>query len=116
MNCYLIDDEPHAIRLLTDYISRIKGFDVVGSNLNAKLALSEIHDLNNVDLVFTDINMPDLSGFDVIEQLPDHIKVVVNTIDSSYRQEANKMHVAGFLLKPFEFSTFQKIMLGLNDK
>jgi response regulator of citrate/malate metabolism len=116
MNCYLIEDEQHAIDLLEDYLSRLENFCVVGSNLNAKHALAEIEKLNNVDLVFTDIYMPDLSGFDVISRLPKHIQTVVTTVNSYYRQGAADLNAAGFLLKPFDFATFQNTVLPLSKK
>jgi hypothetical protein len=62
MNCYLIDDEQHSIDLLTNYLGRLEDFMIVGTNLNAKKALIEINMLNNVDMVFTDIYMPELSA------------------------------------------------------
>ena len=108
MNCYLIDDEKHSIDLLIDYIGRLYGLKVVGWTLNPKTALTDIETLNNVDVVFTDINMPELSGFDIIKQLPKHIQIVVTTVNSYYREPARELGVKGYLLKPFDFGTFQK--------
>ena len=114
MNCYLIDDDPHAIKLLEEYLSRMENFKVIGSNLNAKKALSEIWEFNNIDIVFTDIYMPELSGFDVIDQLPESTRAIVTTVNSKYIQTAKEKNVAGFLLKPFGFENFQKVVLKIS--
>jgi two-component system LytT family response regulator len=116
MNCYLIDDEKHAIDLLSDYIGRLDSCNVVGWTVNPGTALTDIENLNNVDLVFTDINMPEISGFDIIEKLPKHILVIVTTVNSYYREPANELGVFAVLLKPFEFSTFQKAVKNLGSR
>lgn len=113
MNCYLIDDEKYAINLLIDYIGRIDDLKIVGWTVRPETALADIESLNNVDIVFTDINLPGISGFDIIKQLPKSIRVVVTTVNSCYRKPAMELGVSGLLFKPFEFSYFQKTIENL---
>ena len=113
MNCYLIDDEKYAINLLIEYIGRLDDLRVVGWTLTPETALADIANLDNVDVVFTDINLPEFSGFDIIKQLPKSIRVVVTTVNSYYRKPALELGVSALLFKPFEFSAFQKTIENL---
>jgi len=70
INCYLIDDDKHALEILFDYIQKIPWISITGANTNPKLALEEIGSKPLPDVVFLDVEMPVLSGLEVASMLP----------------------------------------------
>ncbi|MEO7214554.1 MAG: hypothetical protein ABIX36_17240 [Mucilaginibacter sp.] len=70
MNCYSIDIEKHAINKLIDYISRIYDLEVICWTVKPETAVTEFVLLKNVDIVFTGINLPEISELNLIKQLP----------------------------------------------
>ncbi|MDR0894611.1 MAG: LytTR family DNA-binding domain-containing protein [Prevotellaceae bacterium] len=107
INCITIDDEPLALSQLTGYISRIPFLNLVASCQDAFEAM-KVLSTNKVDLMFVDINMPDLSGIDFIRSLTEKPMIVFTTAYSEYAVEGFKMDAIDYLLKPFSFQDFLK--------
>ena len=99
MKCIAIDDEPLALKQLTDYISRVPFLSLVKSCQDAFEAMKVLAD-EEIDLIFVDINMPDLNGLDFIRSLISRPIVIFTT---AYSEDA-----VDYLLKPFEFQDLLK--------
>lgn len=102
INCIAIDDEPLALAQLTEYISRVPYLNLVASCRDAFEAVKVLAE-EKVDLMFADINMPDLNGMDFVRSLADRPFVVFTTAYSEYAVEGFKVEAVDYLLKPFGF-------------
>ncbi len=100
-----VDDEPLALRQLEIYISKVPFLELVGACGNA-LEASRILDGNEVDAMFLDINMPDLSGLDFVRLLRHRPLTVFTTAYSEYAVDGFKVDAVDYLLKPFSLSEF----------
>ena len=107
MKCIAIDDEPLALKQLTDYISRVPFLSLVKSCQDAFEAMKVLAD-EDIDLIFVDINMPDLNGLDFIRSLISRPMVIFTTAYSEYAVDGFKLDAVDYLLKPFEFQDLLK--------
>lgn len=108
-NCIIIDDEYLARRLVADYISKIEHLNLLGSFDNP-LKTIDVIAKGNVDIIFTDIEMSDMSGMDFIQELsfPNHPVVVFITAYPQYAVKGFEINAAEYLLKPVSFPRFVK--------
>jgi two-component system LytT family response regulator len=107
--CYVIDDEEHAIDTLTGYINRHPGLQLLGSDINPVKAVDEIINSDTrIDIVFLDVDMPELSGLDVADILASHTTIIFTTAFPNYAVQAFEKNGADFLLKPISFERFTK--------
>lgn len=107
IKCVIIDDEPIALALLEKYVSQTPYLELVGKCSNAKTALEFVEN-NDVEVVFTDIQMPDLSGMEFSKMIPKNIKLVFTTAFDEYAVEGFRVDAMDYLLKPFDLIEFQK--------
>lgn len=109
IKCIAIDDEPLALRQLRAYIARVPFLELAGEYRNA-LEASRALEQQPVDLIFCDINMPDLSGIDFVRTLRTEQRpmVVFTTAYSEYAVEGFKLEAIDYLLKPFGFDEFNR--------
>jgi len=107
IKCVLIDDEPLAIRVLQNYFTNFSDFDVIGTFNNSLEALDFIN-TNNVDAVFLDINMPMMTGFELISLLENKTKVVITTAFREFAAESYDLEVLDYLVKPIPLPRFIK--------
>ena len=107
LKCIAIDDEPLALRQLTSYISKIPYLDLVAKYNNA-LEAQQMLAGEKVDLIFVDINMPDLSGVEFVRSLVERPMVIFTTAYSEYAVEGFKLDAVDYLLKPFSFADFSR--------
>ena len=105
MSCLIIDDEPIARNILRDYISRDERLNLVGSYKSAGEALKEIGSKQSL-LIFLDINMPKISGFEMLRSMPQHPLVIFTTAFREFALEGFDMNAIDYLLKPFSFERF----------
>ena len=105
MSCLIIDDEPIARDILRDYISRDERLNLVGCYKSAGDALKEIGIKQSL-LVFLDINMPKISGFELLRSMPQHPMVIFTTAFREYALEGFNLNAVDYLLKPFSFERF----------
>ena len=101
-----IDDEPKAIEVIQHHISKINGIKLLGHFYSAKEALIFLKQ-NPVDLIFLDINMPYLSGLEMLDGLQRKPHVIFTTAYADYAVDSYNYNAADYLLKPFEFERFQ---------
>jgi DNA-binding LytR/AlgR family response regulator len=102
-----IDDEPLALRLVSDYVSKTPFLELVGSFENPLDAIDFLS-TQTVDLIFVDIQMPDLTGIEFIRTLNEPPKVVFTTAYEKYAIEGFKLNATDYLLKPFSYEEFLK--------
>lgn len=107
LKCIAIDDEPLALRQLKNYISKVPYLELVASCHNAFEA-QEFLSGQRVDLIFADINMPDLNGVDFVRSLVERPMVIFTTAYSEYAVEGFKLDAVDYLLKPFSFADFNR--------
>lgn len=107
IKCIAIDDEPLALRQLSKYMERISDLEVVALCNSAHTAEQVLAE-NGVDVMFVDINMPDLSGVDFVRGLENPPMVVFTTAYSEYAIEGFRLDAVDYLLKPFGFDEFER--------
>lgn len=107
LNCAIIDDEPLAAELLVSYARRMPELNLIGSYNNAIDAMGVLRN-NPVDLIFLDIQMPELSGLELAGMLPKRTKVIFTTAFDNYAIDGYKVNAFDYLLKPISFERFVK--------
>jgi len=107
MTCLIIDDEPLAAQLIKSYIERIDGLLLAKSCSNAIEAMAYLK-VYSVDLIFLDIQMPKITGLDLMRSLTTETKVIFTTAHRDYAIEAFDLNVIDYLLKPITFERFFK--------
>lgn len=114
LKCLIADDEPLAHTLLENYIGRLKTLSLVGHAHNAFEVLDFLSE-NDVDILFLDINMPELSGLEMLKTLSNPPMIVLTTAYSEHSLEAFDLGVMDYLLKPIKFERFLKSVNRLID-
>ncbi len=107
LKCIAIDDEPLALRQLSGYIAKLPYLELVATCSNA-LDAQQLLARQPVDLIFVDINMPDLNGIDFVRSLVERPMVVFTTAYSEYAIEGFRLDAVDYLLKPFDFADFSR--------
>ena len=105
MNYCIIDDEPIAHRIIEGYCGHLPYLKKRGNCYDAFEALQFLNE-NVVDLIFLDINMPKLSGFELLKTLKHHPKVIVTSAYQEFALEGYELNISDYLLKPFSFERF----------
>lgn len=106
-NCLIIDDEPIAIRVIKSHLSAFTDFTIVAECNNALEAMP-ILSKEKIDLLFCDIQMPQITGVDFVRSLSHPPKVIFTTAYRDYAIEAFELNVIDYLLKPISFERFAK--------
>lgn len=114
MTCIAIDDEPLALQITEAFVKQIPDLYLVRTFTDA-LAAREYLLSYPVDLLFLDIQMPDISGIDFYKSLPQNCMVIFTTAYSEYAVEGFNLSAIDYLLKPFEFSRFQQAVEKAQD-
>ncbi len=107
LTCIIVEDEPVARDILRQYISELDFLELIGEFDNGVSAISFLRD-QDVDMLLLDINMPKLSGIDLIRSLSHPPKTILTTAYSEYALEGYELDVVDYLLKPFSFERFLK--------
>lgn len=107
IKCIVIDDEPMALDILKDYIKRVSFLNLKGTYRSSINALEDIQN-EQIDLIFLDINMPDLSGIQFLHSLTYQPMIIFTTAYSEYAVESYEYQAVDYLLKPIEFERFLK--------
>jgi two-component system LytT family response regulator len=107
IRCLIVDDEPLALHILEDYISKIPFLQLVKATTNPIEALTIVQD-KGADLVFLDVQMPELSGIQFLRIANGKAKVILTTAYPQYALEGYELDVIDYLLKPIAFDRFFK--------
>lgn len=105
LRCIVVDDEPLAVKMLEGFVERTPFLELAGSYNDPVLALSEIR-AQAPELVFLDIQMPDLDGMELSRMLPAETRVVFTTAFKQYAFESYEVSALDFLLKPIRYQKF----------
>ena len=105
LRCIAIDDEPLALRQIESYIRRESELELVALCCSAKEA-QEVLQSEKIDLMFVDINMPDLSGVEFVRSLEKAPMIIFTTAYSEYAVESFRLDAIDYLLKPFPYEDF----------
>lgn len=107
IRCIAIDDEPLALDLVEDFVEKIPFLELVQSFSSALSALEPLQK-ENIDLLFLDIQMPDISGLQFIKSLENPPRVIFTTAYANHAVEGFNVDAVDYLLKPFTFERFLK--------
>ena len=105
IKCIVIEDEPLAVKVLTDYIAQVPFLELQETFKNALLAIEFLRD-HKTDLIFLDLHLPRLKGMAFLKTLSNPPAVIVTTAYHQYAVEGFELNVTDYLLKPFEFERF----------
>jgi DNA-binding LytR/AlgR family response regulator len=106
-NCIIIEDEPLAAEILQEYIADVPFLELKNTYKDALNALEDMRS-NDIDLIFLDINLPKLKGFDFILTLKNPPHIIITTAYHEYALQGYELNIVDYLLKPIEFSRFLK--------
>ena len=115
IKCLIIDDEPLAIRLLEDYISKTYFLEFRFSTVNRLIGLQKMKE-ESYDLVFLDIQMPELNGMDFLKIIKNKTPIILTTAYSDFALESYEYGVVDYLLKPISYDRFYKSVLRVKDR
>jgi len=114
VTCIILDDEPFAVRLLKDYADKISFLKVItaGSDVYEAMDILKNH---SVDIIFLDIQMPELTGIEFMQSLRKDQNFIITTAYQEYALESFNFNVIDFLLKPISFQRFYKSLEKLQQ-
>jgi len=105
IKCIIIEDEPLAVKVLSDYIAQVPFLQLQATFKDAILATDWLRE-NHTDLIFLDIHLPKLKGMAFLKTLSNPPAVIITTAYHQYAVEGFELNVTDYLLKPFEFERF----------
>jgi DNA-binding LytR/AlgR family response regulator len=107
LNCVIVDDEPLAITIIDGYLKKIPYIEVIGKFQSA-IPVYEFLKENQVDILFLDVEMPNITGIEFIKSLSNPPKVVLTTANKNYAIEGFNLNVDDYILKPVSFDRLVK--------
>ncbi|NML39971.1 response regulator transcription factor [Chitinophaga sp. G-6-1-13] len=105
INCIILDDEPFAVKLIADYASKVPQLNVLYADSDVYKAI-EVLNRETVDLIFLDIQMPQLTGIELMQLFNQKHNFIIISAYAEYALDAFQFHVVDFLLKPVTFNRF----------
>lgn len=115
LNCAVIDDEFLARQYIIDYVQKLPFLNLIGDYNSPLLVIEEIKE-KKIDILFLDIQMPDISGLDFLKTLNPQPYVIITTAYKEYAIEGYEHNVIDYLLKPFSFDRFLKAVNKVVNK
>jgi DNA-binding LytR/AlgR family response regulator len=108
MNCIIVDDDKMSCKVLEGFVSRLSSLNLVGTFSNSLSARNLLSTRKDIDLVFLDIEMPEMDGFDFIGSLETPPNIIIVSGGEQYAMKAFDFNVVDYLLKPFSYARFCK--------
>jgi two-component system, LytTR family, response regulator len=115
LKCVIVEDEPLARNLMTDYVSKVPYLTLIEACSNPLKAL-EVLRVHQIDLLFLDIQMPEITGINFLKTLQKKPLVILTTAYSEYAIESYELDVVDYLLKPITFDRFLKAVDKANQR
>lgn len=106
ITCIIVDDEPMALQLLESYVLRTPYLQLEGKFSNGIEVLQFLHEKKQIDIIFMDIQMPEIDGLELSKKIPIQTKIIFTTAFDQYAIEEYKVNATGYLLKPFNYIEF----------
>lgn len=106
ITCIIVDDEPMALQLLESYVLRTPYLQLKGKFSNGIEVLQFLHEKKQIDIIFMDIQMPEIDGLELSKKIPIQTKIIFTTAFDQYAIEGYKVNATGYLLKPFNYIEF----------
>ncbi len=113
--CLIVDDEPLAINVIKSFVERLDQLELVGTCSNAIDGFNTLAK-EQVDLLFVDIQMPQMTGLEFLKTLKNPPKVIITTAYREFAMEGYELDVADYLLKPISFDRFLKAINKVTDQ
>ena len=113
-NCLVVDDEPIARKIIANYIEQMPFLLLAKESINALDTIDYLRN-NKIDIIFLDINMPNLSGLQLLKIIQPQQPVIFTTAYSEYAVESYELNAVDYLLKPFSFERFAKAVYKAVD-
>lgn len=110
INCIIVDDEPIAREILESHLLKIEAINIVATCKNAIEAFNELNS-SAIDLIFLDINMPEISGLSFVKSINKNIKVIFTTAYREYAVDGFNLQAVDYLLKPI---SFERLLQAVN--
>src|SRR5215213_9183801 len=114
-NCLVVDDEPIARKIIVNYIEQMPLLALGGECINALSAIDHLRTQNNINIIFLDINMPNLSGLQLLKIIQPQQPVIFTTAYAEHAVESYELNAVDYLLKPFSFERFTKAVYKAVD-
>jgi DNA-binding LytR/AlgR family response regulator len=114
-SCLVVDDEPIARKIIINYIEQMPLLRLAAEHINALNAIDHLRTQNDVNIIFLDINMPNLSGFQLMKIVQPQQPVIFTTAYAEYAVESYEVNAVDYLLKPFSFERFTKAVYKAVD-
>ena len=114
-NCLVVDDEPIARSIVVEYIGKLPFLQLAAESINAIGAINYLRSHEDIDILFLDIDMPNLSGIQLLKIMQPHQPVIFTTAYSEYAVESYDVNAVDYLLKPFSFERFTKAVYKAVD-
>lgn len=105
LSCWIIDDEPLAIELLESYVAKTSFLKLTGTYSSAMQAMQD-STTQSVDIIFLDIQMPEISGMEFAQFIKDETRIIFTTAFSEYALEGYRVDALDYLLKPISYTKF----------
>lgn len=105
LKCAIVDDEPLALSLMESYVLKTPFLELCGKYNSAVMALDELRD-KDLDLLFLDIQMPELNGLELSRLIPERIRIVFTTAFEQYALDGFRVNALDYLLKPVNYNEF----------
>ena len=103
LSCIIVDDEPLAVRLLESYVEKTPDLELIASFTDSIKAINAVK-AQKPDLLFLDIQMPNIDGMELAHSLPEETRVVFTTAFKEYAFESYEVNALDFLLKPIRYN------------
>ena len=107
IRCAIIDDEPLALGLIAGYVKKTPSLELCGTYSSAIQAMNELPN-NPVDLLFLDIQMPDLNGLEFSKMVSENTRIVFTTAFEQYAIDGYRANALDYLLKPISYADFSE--------
>jgi DNA-binding LytR/AlgR family response regulator len=108
MNCIIIDDDKLSTTILEEFVNRTETLNLFSSYSNAVDAINALKKNDNIDLIFLDIEMPEMTGFDFLKTLENLPQIIIVSSKENYALDAFEYDVTDYLLKPVTYARFFK--------
>ncbi len=115
IRCIAVDDEPKALDIIRSHVSKIDFLYIADTFTDPFKAIRFIQE-NPIDLIFLDINMPDIDGIELMKHLKNKPLIIFTTAHSEYAVRSYELEAVDYLLKPFDFSRFLTAVNKAKDK